>query len=359
VWSSSEHEFNAGAWLLWLAVAMLAALLTRNPYYLTLVIASALTVHVWLNKISGPSSVLRPSSSVLLRAVLGLLVIVTLFKGLSLHLGTTILFRLPDEWPVIGGPITLEAMVSAGLDALSLLAVLAVFSAFSAGADYYALLKSVPPFMHQVGLVTSIAVTFVPQTVTRFSEIREAQTLRGHRVRRIGDLVPIVMPLLAGGMERSLNLAEAMEARGFSRASGAQTVAPIVVQTGLAFGLGLVLVGGAMLAFLPALPWVGWLAILGGLLSISLTLRAVGRGVKRTHYRHSVWRERDTVLAAIALSIGAILLTYRWVAPSTLVYDPLAPLRIYSPPFDPVLALSILALATPALIATRSNREAA
>ena len=74
--------------------------------------------------------------------------------------------------------------------------------------------------------VTSIAITFVPQTVTRFTEIREAQALRGHRVRRIGDLLPLIIPLLAGGMERSMDLAEAMEARGYGRPGATRALRP-------------------------------------------------------------------------------------------------------------------------------------
>ena len=43
------------------------------------------------------------------------------------------------------------------------------------------------------------------------------------------------MPLLAGGMERSMDLAEAMEARGFSRGPAtSRATRPIVVQAGLA-----------------------------------------------------------------------------------------------------------------------------
>ena len=176
-------------------------------------------------------------STALVRLVVLVTLIVALFKGLSFHIGETVLFNLPDWLPVLGGPATLEGLASAGLDALQLLAVLAVFTAFSAGADYYALLRSVPAAMHGAGLITSIAITFVPQTVERWGEIREAQSLRGHHVRRATDLLPLVMPLLAGGMERSMNLAEAMEARGFSRSTARRTLPPLLVQLGLAGGL--------------------------------------------------------------------------------------------------------------------------
>lgn len=363
MWVRSTARFHVGAWLLWLVAAMLGALGTRNPYYLVLITISALLVNAQLSRSKEKHTSAQDADQtgydpsrrgffILLRAVIVLMLIVALLKGLSIHFGTTVLFELPESWPVIGGPITLEGMAYAGLDAFSLVAVLSVFMAFSAGADYYALLRSVPAFMHQVGLVTSIAITFMPQTVIRFTEIREAQALRGHKVRGIRDLIPLIMPLLAGGMERSMNLAEAMEARGFSRSpAGARKVRPIYVQVGLASGLGLVLAGGAMLAFFAAMPWIGWGCIVTGVFLVGATLWLVGKGSKRSRYRRSIWRDRDTALAVASAAVGLILLTHKLLAPATLVYDPLSRLRIYAPPFDVVLACVILGLIAPALIA--------
>jgi energy-coupling factor transport system permease protein len=350
---------------------MLAVLLTRNPFYLGLALCAVLVVNAWLDRSvvaadrsadgaegrddGGPDpDPVRRGRGALLRLVLGLLVVVALFKWLSLHVGATVLFRLPEEWPLIGGPITLEALVFCGLDALSLVATLAVFAVFSAGADYYALLRSVPPFMHQVGLVVSIAITFVPQTVTRFAEIREAQALRGHRVRRAGDLLPLVMPLLAGGMERSMNLAEAMEARGFSAPAGtrhARGLPPVAVQCGLVLGLGLVLVGAALPVLWADVPWAGWAALWAGLLLVGATLWAAGRGTGRTRYRRAVWKDVDTALVVVSLAVVGMLLAYRLTAPAELVYDPLARLRVYAPGFDPLLAAAFAALAAPVPVA--------
>lgn len=375
MWNKAASEFHVGAWLLWLIPAMLGALGTRNPFYLVLVTISGLLVNFYLGRASTavsdkgtaryaptggrdeavaqskPYDPTKRGFRILIRAILSLLLILAVLKGLSIHIGTTVLFMLPSELPVIGGPITLEGMAFAGLDALSLIAVLAVFTAFSTGADYYALLRLVPPFMHQIGLVTSIAITFMPQTAIRFTEIREAQALRGHKVRHVRDLVPLVIPLLAGGMERSMNLAEAMEARGFSRnPAGARTVNPIYVQLGLAGGLGLVLAGAAFLAFFAVTPWIGWGCIAAGVVLVAATLWAVSKGVKRSRYRRSVWRDKDTALTVVSVATASILLTYKLLTPAALVYDPLSRLHIYMPPFDVVVACAMLALTAPTLI---------
>lgn len=364
--ANGAPQFHVVAWLVWLTSGMLAALFTRNPIYLCLIIAASLLVHAAISAgggagagttFLGQSSRDRRGLGLFLRFIMVLLVIVTVFKGFSVHTGVTVLFRLPEEWPLIGGPITAEGLTYAALDALSLLTVLAVFTAFTAGADYYAMLRSVPAFMHQVGLITSIAITFVPQTITRFTEIREAQALRGHRVRRVGDLIPIVIPLLAGGMERSMNLAEAMEARGFSRhAPGARKLPPLLVQSGVAAGLGLTMTGAAFLAFFSLTPLMGWATIAAGIALMGLTLWAVSARSRRTRYRRSVWRDRDTLLFVPSLAITGILLLYKSTAPPALIYDPLSRLRMYAPPFDPVLALTLISLAVPALILRGEQR---
>ena len=374
----TQFQYHVGAWLAWGAAAMLAALLTRNPFYLALVLAAACAVNLWLDRpsagagagtVHGGQGPIRPGRGMLLRLVLGLLVLVALFKWLSLHSGATVLFRLPEDWPLIGGPVTLEALVFAGLDALSLVTVLAVFAAFSAGADYYTLLRSVPPFMHQVGLVASIAITFVPQTVVRFVEIRQAQALRGHRLRRAGDLLPLVMPLLAGGMERAINLAEAMESRGFSartQAGSGHNLPPRAVQSGLVLGLGLVLAGGALPALLAGAgvntwagtSWAGWSLAIAGIALLGLTLWSAGRAAKRTRYRRTAWKDADVVLVVVSAAVMGILLAYRLLSPATLVYDPLAYLRVYVPGFDPVLALALAALVAPVPVATMYKDQA-
>lgn len=375
MWSNAA-PFHSRAWLLWLFAAMISALLTRNPIYLALLLVVAVLVNKRLGRLDErgvagiehtalqtPTNIATGTDSsvqargLLLRIVVVITIAVAVLKGLSLHLGVTVLFRLPEEWPVIGGPITLEGFTHAGLDALSLLAILAVFAAFSAGADYYALLRGVPASMHQVGLITSIGITFVPQTVTRFTEIREAQALRGHRLRRVGDLLPWIMPLLAGGMERSINLAEAMEARGFSRSSiDARRLPPIAVQGGIALGLGLTLAGGAFFAFYPSLPVLSWCLVLSGVALLIGTLWLVGKGSARSRYKRSVWRDYDTVLAVSALAVLGVLLTYRFFSPSSLIYDPLSRLRLYWPPFEPMLAVAIAALVVPALILGRESK---
>ncbi len=125
----------------------------------------------------------------------------------------------------------------------------------------------------------------------------------------------------------------------------------MMVQLGIAVGLALVLAGGALFAFWPAdLYWANWLLIIMGLGLMGATLWAAGRGMKRTRYRRATWRERDTLLAILSLGSIAIMATYKWLDPAALVYNPYP--RLSAPAFDPVLALALVALVSPALIIT-------
>jgi energy-coupling factor transport system permease protein len=361
LWSNGEgtHPFHVGSWLVWLGAAMFAALSTRNPVYLIAILTVALlmlsrlerNIEGEMGRAKGESQSGR-SRGLFIRAFVVVTVVVALFKGISAPYGETVLFYLPEFWPFSGNPVTAEGLAWAAIDALQIGTMLAVFAAFSAGADYYALLRATPRALHQAGLVTSIAITFVPQTVTRFLEIREAQAIRGHRIRRVSDLIPLVIPLLGGGMERSLDLAEAMEARGYSRAGDSRALPPIAVQIGIASGLGLTLIGSTLFALWPGGPGaLFWLLAAFGVALIGLTLWKVSRGSPRTRYRRGVWREHDLALAlAAGLSLCLVLLL-RFFTPAAVLYDTFP--RLQWPQVDPAALFALVLLAAPILLLAR------
>src|SRR4030043_1151670 len=78
------------------------------------------------------------------------------------------------------------------------------------------LISLIPRAFFPVAVVTSIAVTYLPTTMRQFQQIREAQAGRGHQMRKLRDWLPLLMPLLVGGLEHAMQLAEAMTARGFA-----------------------------------------------------------------------------------------------------------------------------------------------
>jgi energy-coupling factor transport system permease protein len=281
------------------------------------------------------------------------------FNALSNHSGQIVLLRLPQTWPVVGGLITLEAVIAGAANGLSLFTILVVFAAFNAAVDHYQLLRATPAFLFQAGLVVSIAVTFVPQMVLSAREIREAQRIRGHRFRGVRGLMPLAVPLLATSLERAIQLAETMEARGFGSAlrpvSRWQATAVQVLTLAALLSM---LSGLLLVAYFPALGLRGWgLACAGGL-GLAAVFWLQGRRVRRVRYRRSPWTVRDTAVLAASLVALGVGIAARWLAPESLQYAPYPPNPLV-PSFNPWIGASLLLLSVPALLALGEARQSA
>jgi energy-coupling factor transport system permease protein len=265
-----------------------------------------------------------------------------LFNALTVHFGDTAVLRLPEWLPLIGGTITLEALAFGAVNGLTLTVIFSAFSVFNQVTPVRDLIKLTPRALHEGGVVLSIALTFIPQTTRSLHRIREAQAVRGHRVRGVRDWLPIVVPLLVSGLERAMGLAEAMVARGYGAVSDEGQ--PLRRQGLLVLGL-LALLGG-WLAYLfraaSRIAAVGAMAVGAALIGVVLWLTA--RGVQHTVYRGRRWTLGDTLtLVGCALTL-AVALTQR----EALYYSPYP--RIELPQFHPYVGLGVLGLLLPAIV---------
>ncbi|MGC9334255.1 MAG: energy-coupling factor transporter transmembrane component T [Anaerolineae bacterium] len=342
--------FHTWSWVIWLVAAAVPAFTLRNPLYLALVLGAAGLVYISL----GRASAIGRSWGSFVKLGLLLFALTIPINALSIHSGNIILFHLPEGWPIIGGRITLEAVIAGAVSGLALFTILVVFATFNAVVDHYQLLRATPAFLFQAGVVISIAITFVPQMVLSAKEIREAQRIRGHRFRGIRDLLPLIMPLLASGLERAIQLAETMEARGFGSA-----VDPLPqgraqwVQVGGLVALLTLLAGLFVAAYsVERRPW-GFALISLGVVGLLATFRIQGDRVRQTRYRRLQWHLRDmAVVVACVLAVAAFAGT-RMMMPETLYYSPYPPNALW-PPFQPIAGAALLLLAVPALVAPRS-----
>jgi len=131
--------------------------------------------------------------------------------------GTT-LFRLPilplPEWMAgirIGGAVTQERLFSTAHEGVILAAIIICFAAASSLTSPHRLLRVLPFAIYQFGLALVIATSLVPQFVTSISRIKDAQYLRGQKI----SFKKILIPLLEDSLARSLDLAAAMDSRGY------------------------------------------------------------------------------------------------------------------------------------------------
>jgi len=143
--------------------------------------------------------------------------------------GDLILLRGP-RIPILDLEVTLEELVAGGVSAARLAAVILLTAGALALVDpdrTQALAARLAP---RSALVAGLAARLLP-TLRRDAEaIAEGARLRGARLtvgprrRRLRAAAPLVVPLVGSSLERSLDLAEAMAARGYG--SGPRTRAP-------------------------------------------------------------------------------------------------------------------------------------
>jgi energy-coupling factor transport system permease protein len=311
------RQLHAGAWWLWALGLAAAASRTTNPLLLGLLLGVAAYV-VAARRTPAPWG---GAFSAFLRLGLAVIAIRVLFQAVfGAHVGGSIvLIRLPEvELPAwsanlrLGGPITLEAVLLAFYDGLRLAVILACLGAANALADARRLLRSVPGALYEAGVALVVAMTFAPRLVEDAARIRRAHRLRGRDARGVREIGRVAMPVLEGSLERALDLAAAMDSRGFGRAATLppqrRRLANVLVITGLlgvCVGLYGLLDGGAAAWTGPVLLGVGLAAAVGGFV-------LAGQGSTRTRYRPDPWAAPEWLVAGA----GAVVATTFGVAAS-------------------------------------------
>jgi energy-coupling factor transport system permease protein len=120
--------------------------------------------------------------------------------------------------PVLGPlDVTVEELVIAAENALRLAGVTLAFTAYALLLDHDQLV-SAASFARRSSLAVALATRLVPTLERDASGLVEAVRGRGLPVSGVRGHARLLSPLVAGSLERGLNLAEAMEARGYGRA---------------------------------------------------------------------------------------------------------------------------------------------
>ena len=112
----------------------------------------------------------------------------------------------------IGGVITQERLLSSIHEGLIIIAVISLFGAAVSLTSPHKLLRVTPVAIYEFGVATVIATSALPNLVQSVSRIRRARALRGDEKPSWRS---IALPLLEDSLSRSLELAAAMDARGF------------------------------------------------------------------------------------------------------------------------------------------------
>jgi energy-coupling factor transport system permease protein len=128
--------------------------------------------------------------------------------------------------PVLGSlDVTREELAMAAMQASRLAAVSLAFTAYALLLDHDRLVQAAG-FARRSTLVVALATRLLPTLERDAVGMLEALRGRGVAVSGVRGRATLVSPLLAGSLERGLNLAEAMEARGYGRPGATRAPRP-------------------------------------------------------------------------------------------------------------------------------------
>lgn len=359
---SHSRTLHPGAWWLWAIGLAAAASRTTNPVLLALVLAVSGLV-VAARRSDAPWG--RSYTAFLKLALVIVAVRIVLQSVLSSSAqGVTVLFTLP-EVPLpeafaglkLGGVVTAEAVLRAFYEGLQLATIICAVGAANALASARRLLRCVPAALYEVGVATVVALSFAPQLVTDAARVRAAHRLRGQGRGGLRALSRTVMPVLEGALDRSVELAAAMDSRGYgrtggdgSRPGGRRLTATVTFGglLGVCVGVyGLLDAGAAALLGLPSL--------LAGAALAAFGLALGGRRTGRTRYRPDPWALPEWLVAGSGLVAAAGVFVTAVTDPGALHLP--GPLAV---PEVPWLAVtSILVAALPAVAAPEPPRASA
>lgn len=332
------------AWLAWAGAAMLPLLLGRNPFVLLEVLAIVLAVRAaWSHVASRQLTAWRW----FLRLAAVMVLVSVVFNVLTVHAGDDVIVHVSAAVPIIGGPLTLNALVFGVLSGVAIFGLVLTGTTVAALLDWAALMRALPARATPFAVAGSVAWSFLPQTAVAYREIREAQEARGHRLRGVRDLPPLLVPLLAGALERAMTMAEALEARGFgAMAHTASAMSPV---------RGLLTAGATACAALAAFtlatgqPVLGAVAAGAALAGFVIAWHGGAAGPARTRYRSRRWQRADTIVAGSAAVVAVIAMIRLQMAPAGLLYEPYP--ALLAPHVDLVLLLGLALLLAPAFLA--------
>ncbi|WP_405651926.1 energy-coupling factor transporter transmembrane component T [Streptomyces sp. RK9] len=301
------------AWWVWALALATAVSRTNNPLLLFLVLA-VLGYVIGMRRTEAPWA---RGFTYYLYLALTVVAIRVLFRavfatGITPH--DHFLFSLPHiptpDWYAgiqLGGPVSLEAVLSAAIDGLRLACMLCCIGAANTLANPKRALRVLPGALYELGVAVTVSISVAPQLVQSVQRVHRARRLRAGRTKGLRALRGVVVPVLEDALERSLRLAAAMDSRGYGRAGSATKASRRLTGALMLLGMCGLCAGayGLLDASTPA--FLGLPALAAGAVLCVAGLRLGGRRVTRTAYRPDPWRFEEWAVAACGV-LSAVLL---------------------------------------------------
>ncbi|KMO94582.1 energy-coupling factor transporter transmembrane component T [Streptomyces roseus] len=301
------------AWWIWALALATAVSRTNNPLLLFLVLA-VLGYVITMRRTEAPWA--RGFKYYLYLA----LTVVTIRVTFRAVFATGItprdhfLFSLPHiptpDWYAgiqLGGPVSLEALLSAATDGLRLACMLCCIGAANTLANPKRALRVLPGALYELGVAVTVSLSVAPQLVQSVQRVHRAKRLRAGRSKGLRALRGIIVPVLEDALERSLRLAAAMDSRGYGRAGTATRRSRRLTGALMLLGMCGLCAGAYGLLDATAPKLLGLPAMGAGAVLCFAGLRLGGRRITRTSYRPDPWRFAEWAVAGCGV-LSAVLL---------------------------------------------------
>jgi energy-coupling factor transport system permease protein len=350
------------AWWAWAACLAVAAMQTTDPNPFLLLLIGAVACFVAAS--CRGNAPWAKSLSLFLRigaVVIVIRVAIEIFfgqRGVPGH----VLFTLPrvplPSWAAavsIGGAVTLESIITAFVLGLQVAVILICFGAANSLVSPYRLLRCLPAILYEAGVAVTVALSFTPELVETVSAVRHARRLRGIPTTGLRGMRGIAVPVLEGALDRSLQLATSMDARGYGRRNESAGAVGVAVGATVV-GLLLAAVGTYGVIDAGSLFGLGLPILAVAVVLCALGLSVAGRRMQRTRYRPDRWGVPECAIVGSGLAaVGTMALAHALELPGvTVSFVPLA-----VPPLPLLPVIGILVATVPAFIAPTRRAVAA
>jgi energy-coupling factor transport system permease protein len=198
---------SPGAAIAYLGAIVVVAFLYSSPLVLLAAGAAATLAGIF----AGARAAVRAA----LKMGLSLALLITVVNALVTSRGGTVVARLGD-WPLLGRvDVTLEAIVAGLSYGLVAAATIVAFAVYSACVDPDRVLRALRPIAGRSALTATLVSRLVPVAAADAARLRDAATLRGPAAAPVGK-APLARRLLAGSLDRAVDVAATLELRGYS-----------------------------------------------------------------------------------------------------------------------------------------------
>ncbi|MFI5618644.1 energy-coupling factor transporter transmembrane component T [Streptomyces sp. NPDC051567] len=301
------------AWWIWALALATAVSRTNNPLLLLLVLA-VLGYVITLRRTEAPWARGFVYYLYLALTVVAIRVVFRAVFATGITPHDHFLFSLPHlptpDWYAgiqIGGPVSLEALLSAATDGLRLACMLCCVGAANTLANPKRALRILPGALYELGVAVTVSLSVAPQLVQSVQRVHRARRLRAGRGKGLRALRGIVVPVLEDALERSLRLAAAMDSRGYGRAGTATRASRRLTGALMLLGMCGLCAGAYGLLDATAPTLLGLPALGAGTVLCVAGLRLGGRRIIRTTYRPDPWRLPEWAVAGCGVVCAVLL----------------------------------------------------